>query len=485
MKFIKNDYFLLVVGCALLFFSGAAMNIAVFGFIWPACLILFLRREPGVKRILLTMVLFCFINALSFGDSCGTGSMVISGIFTFVFNIVMFIPFVVDALLSKKNKSALSVLILPLGVAVVEFLLNLGHLSLINNLALTQAKNIEFIQFASIVGTYGLSAIVAGCSSVIAYVVENECNWEAVKKVVVSYAALMMIVMTYGGYQVSQPLNTDARLKVAMALGPVLDIDEEGEWINVSYEENVACLEEAFEQASAARAEVIAFNEESFCLADVEKDDFVKEISSLAKKYGMYVNIPLEIYDTDGDTEGKEYNNSLFFNPDGSQVFEYSKSNLVPVIETGYFVGGDGNIPTADINGVKVAATICYDGDFSNYIRTMDKDVAIWFNPSWEWDTNLLGITPSTRHHYVSLVLRAVENGVNLVKSTYDGASVAADYQGNILANANDVSHDVCVVNVPVKGVTTIYQVIGGVLNWMFVGAYLVVIALSFKKKTA
>jgi apolipoprotein N-acyltransferase len=64
---------------------------------------------------------------------------------------------------------------------------------------------------------------------------------------------------------------------------------------------------------------------------------------------------------------------------------------------------------------------------------------------------------------------RAVEQGVNLVRHTSHGLSLAVDYQGRVLGAMDHyaASDRDFVVQVPTRGVRTIYARVGDLFAWM------------------
>jgi apolipoprotein N-acyltransferase len=70
---------------------------------------------------------------------------------------------------------------------------------------------------------------------------------------------------------------------------------------------------------------------------------------------------------------------------------------------------------------------------------------------------------------------RAIEQGVNLVRQTSNGRSAAYDFQGHVLAEGDDFrSPDgVMVVQLPVRGVRTLYSRVGDWLAWLCLGTLL------------
>ncbi len=126
----------------------------------------------------------------------------------------------------------------------------------------------------------------------------------------------------------------------------------------------------------------------------------------------------------------------------------------------------------------RFAAAICYDGDFRTYMRqTAPSDLLILHADDWR------GITPL---HARMSVFRAVELGVSLVRPTLNGLSLAADYRGEILAAMNhfNSSDRVMTASVPVRGVATLYALVGDAFAWLAAAALLALTILALLRPT-
>ncbi|HAE15327.1 MAG TPA: hypothetical protein DCG51_02145 [Erysipelotrichaceae bacterium] len=483
-KAMKNfklaDWLVPVAGLIALFFSGSVWNVPVTAFIWPACILYTMRRHSGWKTIVLMALLYPAVRALAMGDSVGTGDLKVSMAATFILTLPSFIPFVLDCFLYKKLAYPFDLLVFPLGIAATEYLFSLTGFSVIANLAYTQAGNNAFIQIVSIIGTYGLSFFIALFSTILLYCAEHGFRPEEIRKPALTWLAFLVAFNFYGGIRLHSVKFAPETVKTALGTGPEVELLENGEWEVLTLQDNIDSLHESFEQAKGARAELLAFSEEAFTVSNVDQAAFVQEAQELAKEYGLYVHIPIEVDDEDGSNDGLSLNYYYFIDDQGTILAEYEKSILVPVIEKPYFVKGDHVIPSGTITVAgktfNYAGVICYDGDFPSYIRTMPSDTDVYFNPSWEWEEVY-------KFHSHALVFRAVENGVNMVKATYEGYTFVTDYLGNILIDDHSVMEDIAVCDVPIKGVRTVYNAVGQFIDLLWPAGLAAMIVLSFLKK--
>jgi apolipoprotein N-acyltransferase len=81
--------------------------------------------------------------------------------------------------------------------------------------------------------------------------------------------------------------------------------------------------------------------------------------------------------------------------------------------------------------------------------------------------------------------LRAIEQGVNLVRHTSNGLSAAYDYQGRRLSAMDhyQTSDYDMVSEVPTQGVRTLYSRFGGWFAWLCLAVFLDLAIRAFRKK--
>jgi apolipoprotein N-acyltransferase len=96
--------------------------------------------------------------------------------------------------------------------------------------------------------------------------------------------------------------------------------------------------------------------------------------------------------------------------------------------------------------------------------------------PALDWP----GIDPFHTHN---ATFRAIENGYSLVRQTSQGLAMTVDYQGHVLAATDYFKTDqqAMIAFVPVKGVHTIYALVGDLFTWLCIaGLFLLVGLVAF-----
>lgn len=100
--------------------------------------------------------------------------------------------------------------------------------------------------------------------------------------------------------------------------------------------------------------------------------------------------------------------------------------------------------------------------------------------PADDWEA----IVPLHTH---MAVFPAIENGFSMIRSTYEGLSIAVDYQGRELAALDDFTTEevVMIADVPTEGVTTIYSRIGDLFAWLCVVGFVAVVGWAVVRRKA
>jgi apolipoprotein N-acyltransferase len=196
-------------------------------------------------------------------------------------------------------------------------------------------------------------------------------------------------------------------------------------------------------------------------------------------------------------TRGRYFNSLLVISSAGALAAAYDKHHLVPfgeylpleglltrlglrqIVENGTGFSAGPDVRTLDIPGApEMGALICYEAIFPGAVVEKRR------RPSW-----LLNITDDTwfghgvgpRQHFEIARVRAIEEGLPLVRAANNGISAVIDARGRVLASLGFDAVDVIDSPLPERGAPTLYARIGdlGFLGlWLF-GALL---AFAFRR---
>jgi apolipoprotein N-acyltransferase len=241
------------------------------------------------------------------------------------------------------------------------------------------------------------------------------------------------------------------------------------------FEETVSKIEDLIKIAALNGAKIISSQEHAITIPKKDEEKLKEEYQRIAKENNVYLSITYSYY----SIEEKGENKHLLINNNGEIKLDYAKRYLLGLGsfgETGVFNKGPEIIQSLDTPYGKIGISTCRDMDFLSFIRQAGKaDVDIMFSPSYDW--------PKSKGP--SYQLRTIENGFSFVRPTYNGISFAADYDGKILAqmDSDKTSDGIMYANVPIKGIKTIYSIIGDLLGWLCVVGMFGFIILSTNKR--
>lgn len=142
-------------------------------------------------------------------------------------------------------------------------------------------------------------------------------------------------------------------------------------------------------------------------------------------------------------------------------------------------IAGDGKVPVIQTLYGNVAISICYDGDFPTLMQQVSAQRAdLLLLPSGDWRE----VSP---YHAQMASVRAIENGVSLLRPVSFAQSIATDRNGRILATRNyyDKGEKVLVAHIPVTRISTIYSIVGDSFAWLNLGGLFVFILAAIGQK--
>lgn len=141
-------------------------------------------------------------------------------------------------------------------------------------------------------------------------------------------------------------------------------------------------------------------------------------------------------------------NSALVVAPTGKQTARYDKYHLLPFGEfsplpgplgeympsfVGSFTAGT-SVDPVEVGGMRAGVMICFETHFGSLSRTYaEKDADFLIEMT---NDGYLGNTPVLRQHLANSVLRAVETGLPLVRSTNVGITALIEPDGDVLDEA-------------------------------------------------
>lgn len=373
---------------------------------------------------------------------------------------------------------------------IFEWTLSFGTLAFPwGTLAAGQYLFLPAIQSASLLGSYFVTlVIVTGCGYLALFARQPEK-----KAALAAGSALLAGNLALGCILLALPVSETETIRAAVVQG---NIGTSEKWESGRAEEILSLYASLTEQAAAAGAELILLPESAVPIYFDENGVLYRTYARIAAEYGCTIATGVLV------REGEVGRNAfLAVYPDGSISERYDKRHLVPFGEylpfesllktllpfledlnlgsTQFVAGEDSTV--VPLCGIETGALICYDSIFpplaAESIRSGAKLLAVVTNDSWFGDSAALS------QHMSHSVLRAVENGVCVVRAANTGISCIIGPKGELRAQTAPETVAVAYADVGAAAHRTLYSYIGDVILHLSFAVVLAILLWSYIEK--
>ena len=461
----SRSHLWLILGLVLFLFSHGSVTIPICSWFAFVFLIRFHRTSSRPSLTIVTL----WVGMSACHVFMYDGLLAVSGLLFYVACLfvggIWVLPFVVDRLLYWRLDGYTSTFLWPLLMVTIHFFLA----AYLPSLAHSQIDNLSLIQIVSITGVGGLVFLIYWFAGTLNRIWESGFEWTLAKREGGIFLSALILTVVYGDTRLAFAKSQPETLQVAMINLQRNRLDS----LDNFDPEIVRELFAASKKAVAADAKVIAWAEANAAIPLSYENELIKLGKAFAKENQVFLFMsflscsPLSLNE----------NKTIGIEPSGEIIVDYLKSNTVAFLEAGT-KQGDGELATADINGIRTGHVICYDGDFPSFIQQAGRrGVDILFVPSSDWR----GIR---FFHAASARFRAVENGCSLVRPTMQGLSIATDPYGRMLAYHDYYSNTprLSFVGVPSHGVRTVYAMCGDLFSIICSVLFVGLIGLAYLK---
>jgi apolipoprotein N-acyltransferase len=332
------------------------------------------------------------------------------------------------------------------------------------------------LQVTSLVGIYGLTAFTVLAACIFA---SRHKGWIA------SVLVSMGLLWIWGDYRITQadhnspPSSAGVNLRIVQA-----SIPQQTKWLAEHFQENL----ERYVALSHLPAEkplaAVIWPEASVTALVEESPPLLKALAEAAPPEGLV------LFGAPREAEGELRTSMMVLDNQGNQVGVYDKSHLVPfgeympfrsIISFKKLTYGDrdytpgSGVQTISLPGLpSVSPLICYEAIFPREVVD-GKNRPQWMlnltNDAW------YGQTPGPYQHLHIVRVRAIEEGIPLVRSANNGISAVIDSLGRILyrLELNEIGFIDFALPKPLSYVT-LYQRWGDII---FAGILVVLLALG------
>jgi apolipoprotein N-acyltransferase len=389
------------------------------------------------------------------------------------------IPYAIDRLLIGRLSGIARTLVFPMADTALVFLFGTGEFGTTGHVAGTQVGNLPLLQSAAVGGQWMVALLIAWSAAVANEIWERRTTAGAGRTLLV-FGTAFGAVLALGGARIAldppgaptvritslapNRAASDALMSAKLAPGSrsaAQRAELRERYLTPMLDDLVARTH----RAARAGARIVVWAEASAYEFIEDKDAVLEQARSVARTEGIYLQIGVLWLLPTRQYPLNEIR-AIMFDPSGATVWDYLKTTE-PL--------GDGNkrgpgiVPTVDTPYGRLATVICFDASFPKLVRQAGRagtDILLVPSSDWAQVTDALG---------QQVVLRAVENGMSVVRPARNGTSLAVDHQGRILgqdaswyrADPATTEHALTVA-VPVRGARTPYSLfVGDVLGWL------------------
>ena len=345
------------------------------------------------------------------------------------------------------------------------------------NLGYSQYLNLYLIQFADILGVFGLSFLIILVNVSLFEIITKRSKHEYMIVAIVSM--ILVCVYIYGIFRINNidKLMQDPlvpSIEVSLIQG---NIDQSIKWNENFQKETLNIYEDISLKNIPVSGGLIVWPETAVPFNFQDENDLRKQIKNLSIKTKSNFIFGSMSYSRRSH-HVDFYNSAYLLSPEGEVKGRYDKVHLVPYGEyvplrnvfpfikgltagIGDFSTGDGYSPLSSA-GRKIGVLICYEGILPFATRMYKKESAEILvnitNDAW------FGTTSAPYQHLSMTIFRAVETRLYLVRAANTGISAIIDPRGHIVEQTNIFQKDALKGKVKFLKIPTFYAEYGDIL---------------------
>ncbi|MCX2718451.1 nitrilase-related carbon-nitrogen hydrolase [Lentiprolixibacter aurantiacus] len=516
-RYLSNPYLALVLGMFFMVLGSAKWTVFLGPWFGLVFFLYFMRNVKLWKALVFGFLAFLFSGYVGVNEVFPAPLPVLI-IILLIISAKSLIPYLIDRISNAGERGFVGTLIFPSAFVALEYLNSLQSGDVWSSIANTQYQFPAIQQIASVFGIWGISFLIAWFASLVNWMTTHQWKWSHIRTGSLIAGAVYVLVLAFGVIRISQAdYNTSETVKVAGvtidnsnitmtmyhdAFGKTIEIHPDISQTSPELQEASRAMVPFIEDPFADRftnsrkaieanldllfsktsrladqgAKIIVWSEAIGLTLSNQEDAVIERAKMLAREKQIYLFASLGVINPGPYSPDRLLlvNKTITLTPEGELANTYLKSNPVPFAEQEY--GSDDIIPAIESPYGKLSPVICYDADFPGFLRQTNQiGTDILLVPSGDWKA----IDPY--HAYMSS-LRGIENGVSVVRPVSRATSIATDPYGNLLGSTDFYSSEekTLMVNVPMKGINTIYNRIGDLLPYtaLILSSFIVLEAL-------
>ena len=422
--------------------------------------------------------------------SAGAGYFLIVSLSSFT----LMLPFAIDrAVAGRAVASGIgSTLVFPVTFVAIEFLRSrvLPNATW-GSIAYTQYGALSLMQIAAFAGIWGITFLMTWSVSTVDLAWRYGFASRTARAPLLASGCVFAAAIVGGTLRVGTASTERPTLRVA-ALNRPTDLFIPGEMTRItegrvapadrpSIDAKLAKLHDWFLEGSRrearAGARLVVWPEQNLLVFSENEAPFLTRAQQVAADEHIYLAMGMGTIHLG---ESRPFENKLvLIDPTGEMVISYLKNHPVPGWEASIMRRGDGRLPVAATPDGRMAAAICYDGAFPEFIRhAADGAADLLILPVNDWKSVRMA-------HFQMHAFRAIETGIPIVRAAASGISGAFDSWGRVLGFTDFFADGdrSLTVQLPVGGVRTIYARIGDALAWLCVATLAAMLAMKIAER--
>lgn len=481
----KNDLLLKVLwlslGLVLVFLAGGDQPVWLAVWLAPVFLLRFFRSNGAFKALLITLPLLAAVELVADKGMTPFPSFKILLAVTVMGAAFSLLPYLLDRILSRHLPVLLRIFFFPSLAITIPFVLgSFGTWGAKAN----GIDDLAMLQLVSVTGISGISFLIYWTATVANEIWEKKSNRKAVMKLGVAFLAVLTLVYAFGmirlrlAYQpersmLAAGMGSDPFLRdELMKAFPVLvqadpNQPEKMEAVRNSMKKRFHEMVSASMALAASGFELVVWSEAAVMIFEEDERSLIESAAGEAREKKVYLGISAAVYQNKSRSNQPGLqplfkNKLILISPRGNKEWEYGKSILVPGMEAAITIPGDRRMKTSGAP-IKITGAICYELDFPVHIRQaamQHADMLLAPANDWEAIKNI---------HARMARLRAIENGISMLRPATGGVSIAVDPFGRILSqvDAYICKNAPLTASIPIGPVATIYSRLGNYFNWL------------------
>jgi len=457
--------FLWLLGAVpLLFVATGLWALPVAAWLAPVVLLRFVRDQPPGRGCAIAALALGAVSSVTWYGA--TGQVLQAPLSYFVgaaLGVAAALPYLIDRLLAPRLPGLAATLVFPTAAVTVEYAASFGPFGTWGSAAYTQ-QNLALLQLTSVTGIWGVTFLLHWTAGV------ANAAWEdglasSVRWATGLWTGLLAAVLLFGGARLAGDAPSDTIPVAAVVSG----YDAPSFWRMHRRAESRAAVRDSaraiqrdylrrVRRAARAGARLVTWPEAAVPVPREDREAFLNRARTLAADHEVYLAMAVNVIPRRG-ADVQLHNKVVWMGPDGTVRAEGLKTHLVPG-EPGR--AGTGTLPTVSAPVGTWTSAVCYDLDFSTLIRQAGwQEMDLLVAPSNDWTAI------ADRHAHMARV-RAIENGVALLRPTSNGRTLATGPLGRTRAQTNHRTppKHLQVAHLPTDGKSTVYAAVGDFFAW-------------------